>query len=99
MPELPWQRIEEENKGLRKVLLLERVYRVRLENTLPDYVPQGGPRGQSLHESNKIMGHCDRKSGGSCCLRPGKRAGDAAMAPRCQWGEDSVIAKAKSKVE
>lgn len=93
MPELPWQRIEEENKGLRKVLLLERVYCVRLENTLPDYVPQGGPRGQSLHESNKIMGHCDRKSGGSCCLRPGKRAGDAAMAPRCQWGEDSVIAR------
>lgn len=43
MPELPWQRIEEENKGLRKVLLLERVYCVRLENTLPDYVPQGVP--------------------------------------------------------
>ena len=43
MPELPWQRTEEENKRLRKVLLLEQIYYVGLENTLPDYVPQKGP--------------------------------------------------------
>lgn len=85
MPELPWQTIEEENKRLREVPWMGQTYYVRPENMLTDYVPQEGLENIPFTKAIKIMGHCDLKVRGYC-LRPGKPVGNAAMAPKGQWG-------------